>query len=128
MVEAIKLRTKAIAIEAIRISGVIPNSHAGHVITRQLIRCGTAVGSNYRAAIRAKSTADYINKLKIVEEEADETIYWIELLEECNLVKSTEAIWLKTETTEILSIIVATIKKLRLKIKNHPSSVVNRKS
>ena len=80
------------------------------VVGGQLLRSGTSVGANYRAACRAKSTADFINKLAIVEEEADESIYWIELLVESDQIKPSLVGNLIQEFDEILSIVVAAIK------------------
>jgi len=100
-------------------------------IGRQLLRAGTSVGSNYRAACRARSTADMIAKLKIVEEEADETLYWLELLVEANIMPEAQLSPLMTETDEILAMAVASIKTLRKRksqIANHKSSIVNHKS
>ncbi len=68
-------RTKKLAVRIIKMSEVLPKSWAAEVIGKQIVRCASSVGSNYRAACRAKSTADMINKLKIVEEEADETLF-----------------------------------------------------
>jgi four helix bundle protein len=80
---------------------------------RQLLRCATSIGANYRAACRGKSTADVIAKLAIVEEEADEALYWMELLTESGLLPREQANVLKQETHEILSMTVASIKTLR---------------
>lgn len=79
----------------------------------QLLRCGTSVGANYRAACRAKSTADFIAKLGIVEEEADESIYWIELLVEAGLLKQSRVADLLDEANQILSIVVSSINTAR---------------
>ena len=73
-------RTKHFALRVIRLCGELPNNTQGNVLGKQLLRCGTSVGANYRAACLGKSAADFINKLKICEEEADETLYWIGLL------------------------------------------------
>ncbi len=109
----IKNRTKRIGLEAITIAEQLPNKPAAWVIGKQLIRCATSVGANYRAACRAKSKADFVYKLRIVEEEADETIFWLEMLEESRLVqpKSTEK--LQGEVNQILAIIVASVKTLK---------------
>ena len=92
-------------------------SLASNVINRnysnQLVRCSSSVGANYRAACRAKSTADFINKLKIVEEELDETMFFLELLSEFNKVKLNEIQFMLREGNEMLSIIVATIVSVR---------------
>ncbi len=78
----LKLRTKRFAAECWRLCKQIPKSREFDAWARQLIRCSSSVGANYRASQRAKSIADFINKLKIVEEETDETIYWLELFQE----------------------------------------------
>jgi four helix bundle protein len=91
----------------------LPQSRSTDIIGRQILRSATSVGANYRAACRAKSPADIINKLKIVEEEADETLFWQELLIEAELVPEARLAELMTETNEILAMTVASIKTLR---------------
>ena len=81
-----KIRTKKLAVAIIRQMDNLPRSLATDVIAKQLIRSGTSIGANYRAACRAKSTADMINKMKIVEEESDETGYWLEMLVEAEII------------------------------------------
>ena len=83
-----------------------------------MLRSATSVGANYRAACRAKSTADMINKLKIVEEEADETLYWLELVIEAGLMPETRLADLMKETDEIIAMTVSSIKTLRTKRKS----------
>jgi len=78
----LKDRTKRFAVEVIRFCSTLPEKREYRNIQSQLTRCGSSVGANYRAACRARSKADFISKLSIVEEEADESIYWLELLEE----------------------------------------------
>ncbi len=92
------------------------------MIGKQLLRCGTSVGANYRAACRAKSNADFINKLAIVEEEADESMFWIELLMETGAIKPNLVENLLAEANEILSIIVLAIKTS--KEKRNPKSEI----
>ena len=113
MQEIIKKRTKQIGLEIIKLVDELPNKPSAWEISRQIIRSSTSVGANYRASCRAKSTPDFINKLKIVEEEADETMYWLEILEESKLIESSRVEPIKKETDEILSIIVASLKTLR---------------
>lgn len=108
-----KARTKKLAVTIIKQIDQLPHSRAADVIAKQIIRSGTSIGANYRAACRAKSTADMINKLKIVEEEADETEYWLEILVEANLVSQEQIVNIHKETDEILSMTVASIKTLR---------------
>jgi four helix bundle protein len=86
------------------------------VIGKQLLRAGTSVGANYRAATRAKSRADFILKLSIVEEECDETLYWMELLVEGEIMKERLLRPLMAEANEILSIVVASIVTARQKL------------
>ncbi len=108
-----KQRTKGLGLRVIRLVEALPSSRSAEVISRQLLRAATSVGANYRAACRAKSTADIINKLKIVEEEADETLYWLELLVEANLMPQTKLANLMDETNQIIAMTVASIKTLR---------------
>ena len=88
----------------------LPNKPSAWAIAKQIIRSSTSIGANYRAARRAKSTADFINKLKIMEKEADETQYWLEILEESNLINTERIETIKKEVNEIVSIVVASIK------------------
>jgi four helix bundle protein len=108
-----KSRTKKLAVPIIKQMDKLPNSRAADVIARQVIRSGTSIGANYRAACRAKSSADMINKMKIVEEGADETQYWLEILVEAGLVPQEQIANIHKETDEILAMTVASIKTLR---------------
>ena len=108
-----KARTKKLAVAIIKEVDKLPRSLASDVIGRQLIRSGTSIGANYRAACRAKSTPDMINKLKIVEEESDETEYWLELLVEAELIPQEQIKTIYKETDEILAMTVASLKTLR---------------
>jgi four helix bundle protein len=80
--EELKDRTKKLALDVIRFCSRLPQKQDFWVISKQLIRSATSVGANYRSACKAKSKLDFIAKLAIVEEEADETLYWLELIEE----------------------------------------------
>jgi len=111
--EEFKNRAKAFALRVIRLVEALPKSRTADVIGRQLLRCGTSVGANYRAACRAKSTADFVAKMAIVEEEGDEAIYWMELLVEAGLMDEQQVADLKTEANEIVSMVVASIKTAR---------------
>jgi four helix bundle protein len=97
----------------VRLSESFPKSRTGEIFGKQLIRCGTSVGANYRAACRAKSLADFIAKMGIVEEECDECLYWMELAIEAKLVDETLITDLMHEANEILSITIASIKTAR---------------
>ena len=115
MQELIKKRTKQIGLEVIQLIDELPNKPSAWAIAKQIVRSSTSAGANYRAACREKSIPDFINKLKIVEEETDETQYWLEILEERGLVPSERIEILKKEVNEILSIVVASIKTMRAK-------------
>jgi four helix bundle protein len=107
-----KQRTKALALRVIKLVSSLPKNTVSEVIGKQLIRSGTAVGANYRAACRARSTADLIAKLRIVEEEADECLYWMELIVEAKLLEVTNLRSIMSETNEILAMTVTSIKTL----------------
>lgn len=106
-------RTKGFALRIINLSNALPDAPAGRVIRGQLLRAGTSVGANYRAAKRAKSTADFISKMGTVEEEADESMYWMELIVEAGLMKEDLVSTLYQEADEILAMVVASIKTAR---------------
>ncbi len=95
----------------------MPRERTIDILSRQLLRCATSVGANYRAACRARSAADFIAKLKIVEEEADESLYWLELLTESGLIEANILQPLIDETDEIVAIVMATIKTKRDRMK-----------
>jgi four helix bundle protein len=108
-----KDRTKAFALRVIRLVNSLPRSRAASVIGGQLLRCGTSVGANYRAACRARSSADFVSKMGIVEEESDESAYWMELLIEAGIMKKSRIPDLLNEANEILSMVVASIRTSR---------------
>jgi four helix bundle protein len=105
-----KARTRAFALRIIRLAESLPNTPTANVIRNQMLRYGPSVGANYRAACRAKSKRDFAAKMGIVEEEADETVYWIELLIDAGIVQLTRVTDLLQEADEILSITVSSIK------------------
>lgn len=107
-------RTKTYALRVIKAVRALPRDDTATILGRQLLRSGTSVGANYRAACRARSTADFISKLKIVEEEADESLYWMELLVESGVMANRRLAALMQETNEVLAIIVSAIKTTRL--------------
>jgi len=108
-----KKRTHAFALRIIRLVESLPKTRTAEVIGKQLLRCGTSVGANYRAACRAKSPADFIAKIGIVEEEADETIYWIELLIESEQINNERVNGLLEEANQIVAIVVSSINTAR---------------
>ncbi|MBI4578444.1 MAG: four helix bundle protein [Planctomycetes bacterium] len=106
-------RTKRVALRVIRLVDALPKARTAGVIGAQLLRAGTSVGANYRAACRSVSTADMISKLGDVEEETDESVYWMELLIEAGIVPEQRLKDLVGEMREILAMVVASIKTLR---------------
>lgn len=110
-----KARTRRFALRIIRLVSSLPNTTVATTIGKQLLRSGTSVGANYRSACRAKSTADFVCKLSIVEEEADESIYWIRLLVESEIVSEQLLADLIDEANQIVAIIVSAIKTLKQK-------------
>jgi four helix bundle protein len=120
--EELKRRTKQFGIRIVKLVEALPRSQTAAVIGRQLLRSATSVGANYRAVCRAKSRADFIAKLGIVEEECDESLYWLEMLVETNLIKPPLVASLMNEGEEILAIIVASAKTAR--VKNNPQSAI----
>jgi four helix bundle protein len=111
--EQFKARTRKLALEIIELVESLPRNRTADVIGSQLLRSGTSVAANYRAACRGKSKADVLSKLAIVEEEADETSYWLELLIESKIVERSRVDSLLKETNEIVAMVVASIKTLR---------------
>jgi four helix bundle protein len=109
----LKQRTKQFALRVIRLSEAMPRSVAGDVLTRQVVRSGTSVAANYRSACRAKSRADFVAKMGIVEEEADETGLWLELITEAGFLSSAKTAALRTEAGELTAIAVASIRTAR---------------
>jgi len=111
--EMFKQRTKNFALAVIGLVDKLPKNRITDVIGGQLLRSATSVGANYRAACRGRSAADIIAKLGIVEEEADESIYWMELLIESGMMDKQDIQNIMTEANEILAMTVASIKTLR---------------
>ncbi len=108
-----KKRTRAFALRVIHLVDSLPRSRTAGIIGGQLLRAGTSVGANYRAACRARSPADFVAKMGIVEEECDESAYWMECLVEAGIMKSNRLASLLKEADEILSMVVASIRTSR---------------
>jgi four helix bundle protein len=118
----LKQRTKDFGKRVIKLIEALPKNVTASVIGRQLLRSATSVGANYRAVCRARSRADFIAKLGIVEEECDESLYWLEILVETNQIKAALVSELLKESEEILAIIVASAKTARMR--NNPKSEI----
>ncbi|MEK7580046.1 MAG: four helix bundle protein [Patescibacteria group bacterium] len=116
--EDLKKRTKEYALRIIKLIKALPNTVEGRAIGNQLIRSGTSVGANYRAVCRARSRAEFISKLGVVIEEADESAFWLEIIIEIGMIKRETIEPLLQETNEIVAIMVSSRK----------SSIKNQKS
>ena len=120
-----RARTKTYASRIVKLCGALPNHWVAQTLGKQLLRSGTSVGANYRAVCRARSNSDFINKLRIVEEECDESLFWMELLVENLLVNPARLTDLMKESDDILAIMVASAKTART---SERASIANRKS
>lgn len=123
----LKRRTKQFALRVMKLVGSLPKSVEGRVIGNQLMRCGASVGANYRAACRGRSKAEFIAKLGVVEEEADESAFWMELVIEGGLMKRELTESLLQEANELTAIMTASRKsasiRLQPQIRNQESKI-----
>ena len=118
----LKSRTKKFAVDIIKLIEALPSSRSLNVLCNQILRSSSSVGANYRSACKGKSTADFINKITIVEEEADESLYWLELMEEAGLVDPDKLFSLKKEANELTAIFTAIGKTAKQNQKSKKSS------
>ena len=116
--EELKLRFRKFSGRIIKMVDNLPNTISGKAIGAQVVRSGTSPGANYRAACRAKSDKDFVNKLKIVEEELDETEYWIDIISDVELIKPELLLELRKETKELLAIITQSLITKKNKMNN----------
>jgi four helix bundle protein len=112
-----KARTKRFALRIVRLSAALPKDRAGDVLGRQILKSGTSIGANYREAIRASSKRHFISTLEIAIREAEETIYWLELLSEAEIVASARLQGLMDECGELLAILTSTVRTAKRKEK-----------
>jgi len=116
--EELKERTKKFGLRVIKLYEEISKTRKGEILGNQLLRAGTSVGANYRAACRSKSNADFIYKIQIVEEEADESAFWLEMVSESNIIKKNRIESLLREANELTAIFTSsgkTAKRRRAK-------------
>jgi len=111
--QELRARTKRFAIRIVKLCDALPNRPSGWVIAKQILRSGTSVAANYRAACRSRSKAEFVAKLCIVVEEADETLYWLELLSETGIVPGSKLQALIDEANQLTAIFVAARKTSR---------------
>ena len=108
--DAMKTRTKQFEIRIVSVVRSLPRTREGDVFGKQLLRCGTAVAANYRAVCRSRSHAEFISKMNIVVEEADEPIFWLELLGDTRVVPADKLALLLKEGNELLAICAASLR------------------
>ena len=111
--ENLKQRTKEFGMNIIRLAEALPGDPTSRILPGQLVRAGTSVGANYRAACRAKSTADFVSKLGTVEEESDESAFWLEMLVDAGKIKPSAGAPLIREAGELTAIAVSSINTAR---------------
>jgi four helix bundle protein len=105
--EELRERTKQFALRVMRLVDALPNTPAGRALGNQLIRSGTAVGANYRAACKSRSKAEFIAKIGVAAEEADESVFWLELIRDGGLLKPETVESLYQEARELTAICTA---------------------
>jgi four helix bundle protein len=116
--EQLKERTKRFALQAIRLCRALPRSPESAIIGRQLMRSATSVGANYRAVCRSRSTPDFVSKLGVVLEEADESLFWIDLLAEAGVISKDRVLALRTEANELVAIFVTSLRTAKHSMKS----------
>lgn len=127
--DELKDRTKAFALRVITLVETLPKTTTGRAIANQLVRSGTSVAANYRAACRSRSKAEFISKIAVVEEEADESLFWLELIVESKLVPASKILPLSREADELTAIMAAShISASRALRTNQHSEISNQKS
>lgn len=112
--QELEKRTKDFALRLIRFIGSLPKNKVTDVVGYQLLKSGTSIGANYREANRAESHDDFIHKIGIVEKEASESQYWLELIEEVDIGDKEERAWLMGESSELVAIFTATGRTAKL--------------
>jgi four helix bundle protein len=127
--EELKSRTKRFALRVIRLVEALPKTITGRAIGNQLVRCGTGVAANYRASCRARSRAEFIAKIGVVEEESDESAFWLELIVESGLLPVAKVQPLLKEANELVAIMASSrISAKRNASTNRQSPIGTRKS
>jgi len=111
--EALKLRTKDFALRVLRLYRSLPRTEEARILGTQLLRSSTSIGANYRAACRGRSRAEFVAKLGIVLEEADETVFWLELFQQGNIFPAKKLHDLVQEANELVSIFVSSVRTAR---------------
>lgn len=114
--EALKKRTKDFAIRIVKLSQALPKTDVGRTLGRQVLRSGTSVAANYRAACRARSRAEFVSRMAVVVEEADETVFWLELLVDAGVVPLKRLDSLIKEANELLLLSAASLRTAKQRL------------
>jgi len=120
--EELKARTKQFGLRVIKLVEALPNTKTANIIGSQLLRAGTSVGANYRAACRGRSKAEFVAKISISIEEADECLYWMELLIESGIIPAERLTDLMGEANELIAIFISSAKTARTNLRKRVSS------
>ncbi len=126
--DELKQRTKNFSIRVINLIRTLPNNKIGYVLGNQLLRSATSIGANYRAACRSRSKAEFISKIRVVEEESDESVYWIELIKESNLFNENRLSEILKEANELTAIFTSIGKTSKMNLSYSKSEIPNSKS
>ncbi len=126
--DELKQRTKNFSIRVINLIRTLPNNKIGYVLGNQLLRSATSIGANYRAACRSRSKAEFISKIRVVEEESDESVYWIELIKESNLFNENRLSEILKEANELTAIFTSIGKTSKMNLSNSKSEIPKSKS
>lgn len=118
--EMMRAKTKALAIDTIKLAETFPNTHVFWVIGKQLLKAATSVAANYRSTMRGRSDAEFYSKLNIVVEECEGVLFWLEILEEAELIPGDKLLNLKTDALSILKILATSKKNMKSKL--HPKN------
>lgn len=110
--EDLRIRTKSYALRIIRMYSSLPQQQVAQVLGKQVLRSGTSIGAHYREASRARSDAEFLSKVRLALQELDETVYWLELLVESDIMSVAKLVDLQQETDELIAIFVTIAKKV----------------
>ena len=114
----LKKRTKSFTISILKLVDDLPLKTSTKIVANQLGKSGSSVGANYRASLRARSDNEYVSKMNIVLEETDESLFWLEVLEELNIIEKDKLKPLLSEANELTAIFVTTLKNTKIRINN----------
>lgn len=121
--DELRNRTKRFALGIVKLVGALPNDRTGDVLGRQLLKSGTSVGANYREALRASSRKHFLSIVQVSLREADETLYWLEILAESKIIKPSRFSALTEECDELVAILTATVKSTKQRMRRNSAAL-----